>query len=100
MAHASVNVSSSKEDETTDHRSDEMIARNKQLEGGGEKAIITEEAQTTDLGNEARETPTEELGDDEMIYPSGCALALLTIGLGLCTFVVSPTHFVRSMYCC
>ena len=49
------------------------------------------EKSTPILSNETLEKEPEE---DEMIYQSGGALALLTAGLCLCTFVVSPNHFV------
>lgn len=82
-------MSSSKEDLPADDKSDRATARNSQEVS--EKAI-TEEGQVATSNNEAKEV--EELEDDEMNYPSGGALALLTLGLCLCTFVVNRIPFL------
>ena len=70
-------------DTLTDHKkTDALTARNLQE--------VDEKSAT----NVSHETLAKELEDDEMIYQSGGALALLTAGLCLCTFVVSRNHFV------
>ena len=56
-----------------------------------EKTIITEAENMNTEAKEATAT-TEEPQDDEMIYPSGSALFVLSAGLCLCTFVVSPNY--------
>lgn len=78
-------MSSSKEDVSTvlhtDNKSDPGTARNS-LREVNEKG--TEEGATSNA-----EANGEGPEDDEMSYPSGSALILLTVGLCLCTFVVS-----------